>query len=184
MSALNVDQKYAPISIAIHWLTLLLMIAIYVSIELHEALPRGNSLRGAMEDWHIVFGLTVLALAIARLIINLRLKVPAIIPRIPAWQMMMTKGMKIYLYGLMLIAPILGWMYLSASEEPINWLFVSLPAISPVSEAVADFTGEAHELLGTSGYFFITFHALAGLYHHYWVKDNTLKRMLPFFISR
>ena len=53
-------DKYAPVSIALHWITLILMIAIYASIELHEMIPRGNPLRRAMEDWHIYLGLCLL----------------------------------------------------------------------------------------------------------------------------
>ena len=36
-----------------------------------------------------------------------------------------------------------------------------------------------HELGGTLGYWLIGLHALAGLFHHYVMKDNTLLRMLP-----
>jgi len=160
------------------------MIAIYGSIELHEAIPRGNALRGAMEDWHIYLGFTVLALAVVRLIINLRLTAPPITPRPPSWQVLVNKGMKMYLYALMILVPLLGWSYLSANNESIKWFFISMPAIGPVSEALAEFSEEAHEVLGLSGYLFIVIHALAGLYHHYLVKDDTLKRMLPSFISR
>ncbi|MBL4819442.1 MAG: cytochrome B, partial [Gammaproteobacteria bacterium] len=41
-----------------------------------------------------------------------------------------------------------------------------------------------HEILGLSGYLFIPGHALAALYHHYFVKDNTLRRMLPGFMIK
>jgi cytochrome b561 len=33
--------------------------------------------------------------------------------------------------------------------------------------------------LGSAGYWLIGLHAAAGLFHHYWVRDNTLVRMLP-----
>ena len=36
-----------------------------------------------------------------------------------------------------------------------------------------------HELGGTIGYWLIGLHAVAGLGHHYLIKDNTLLRMLP-----
>lgn len=50
MKNLLQQQKYAPVSIALHWLTVVLMIAIYACIELHEVIPRDNPLRGATED--------------------------------------------------------------------------------------------------------------------------------------
>ena len=125
-----------------------------------------------------------MVLALVRLTINLRLATPPITPRLPSWQMLINKGMKIYLYTLMLVAPLLGWLYLSANDESIVWFFIQMPAIAPVSEAVAEFAEETHEVLGTSGYLFIAVHALAGLYHHYIVKDDTLKRMLPALLLR
>lgn len=43
--------------------------------------------------------------------------------------------MKLYLYGLMLGMPLLGWIYLSADGAAINvWAF-PLPAIAPESKA-------------------------------------------------
>jgi superoxide oxidase len=34
-------------------------------------------------------------------------------------------------------------------------------------------------LIATIGYWLIGLHALAGIYHHYVVRDNTLLRMMP-----
>jgi len=184
MNDLNLNRKYAPMSITLHWLTLALMIAVYVSIELHEAIPRGNPWRGTTEHWHIYFGFLILILAVIRLAISLRSTPPPITPTPPNWQMLVTKGMKVYLYALMLIMPFLGWWYLSANDEAINFFFIPLPAISPVSESMAEFAKEAHEIFGVSGYYFIGIHAAAALYHHYLVKDDTLRRMLPSFLSR
>ena len=36
-----------------------------------------------------------------------------------------------------------------------------------------------HEWFASLGYWLIGLHAVAGLYHHYVRKDNTLVRMLP-----
>jgi cytochrome b561 len=44
---------------------------------------------------------------------------------------------------------------------------------------VADFIKEIHETGGTVGYFLIGAHAAAALFHHYFLHDNTLRRMLP-----
>ena len=184
MNNLSTTQRYAPVSVALHWLILLLMVAIYASIELHEAIPRGNPLRGAMEDWHIYLGLCVFALAIYRLLVNLKLSTPPITPTPPSWQLTISKGLKVYLYILMLLAPVLGWLYLSANDEAVSLFFLPLPPIAPVSEALAEFAAEAHEIMGLSGYLFIAIHALAALYHHYLVKDDTLRRMLPKFLAR
>ena len=179
MSNLSLQQKYAPLSIALHWLTVALMIAIYVSIELHEMIPRGNPMRRAMEDWHIYLGLCMLPLGVYRLLVNLKLKAPSINPQPPQWQLQLNGLMKIYLYGLMILMPVLGWLFLNAEGHTVKLFFIPLPPIAPLSESLASLAEEAHELLGVSGYLFIALHALAALYHHYLVKDTTLRRMLP-----
>ena len=179
MNSLNISNRYAPTSVALHWLTLLLMVAIYASIELHEVIPRGNPLRGAMEDWHLYLGLCMLPLAIYRLLVNFKLQAPPITPTPPSWQLAIIRWMKVYLYILMLCAPLLGWLHLSADGEAVKLFFIPLPPIVPVSEALAGFAEEGDEILGLSGYLFIAIHALAALYHHYLVKDDTLRRMLP-----
>ncbi len=181
MTISSSHARYTSLSIALHWLTLLLMVAIYVAIEMHESLPRGHALRRPMEDWHIYLGVCLLPIAIFRGIMILRTDIPAIVPPPPGWQIAVTKAMKVYLYVLMIGAPLLGWTMLNAEGQSASLFGLSLPHLVGESEALADFTSEAHEILGVSGYFFIAIHAFAALYHHYLVKDNTLSRMLPRF---
>lgn len=172
-------SHYPKLSIALHWFTLLLMIAIYVAIEMHESLPRGHALRGPMEDWHIYLGVCLLPIAIFRAIVILRSNIPAIVPPPPAWQHKLTLAVKAYLYVLMIGTPLIGWIMVNAEGHAVTLWGLALPTVVSASEGLADFASEAHELLGVSGYFFIGLHAIAALYHHYLVKDNTLRRMLP-----
>ena len=173
------QDRYSTLSITLHWLTLVLMVAIYASIELHESLPRGHVLRGPMEDWHIYLGVCLLPIALFRAVTILRAKIPAIVPQPPTWQMRITKLMKLYLYVLMIGAPLIGWIMVNAEGNVVSLWGLALPSLISESESLAGIASEAHEILGVSGYFFIAIHAFAALYHHYLVKDNTLKRMLP-----
>ena len=185
MNSSTASTRYSSLSILLHWFTLVLMVAIYLSIELHGALPRGNPLRHPMEEWHIYLGLCLLPIVIFRAIVILRTQIPAISPQPPLWQMRVTKAMKVYLYVLMLGAPLLGWLMENAGGHVVSFFgLLTLPTLVPASEGMADFLGEAHEILGVSGYFFIVVHAFAALYHHYLLKDNTLQRMLPTFLRK
>ena len=184
MNHMNSANRYPPLSVALHWMTLVLMIAIYASIEIHEILPRGTTMRRLTEDWHIYLGLCLLPIAIYRGTVVLRLQIPAITPQPPNWQMTITKLMKIYLYVLMIGMPLLGWIFMNAEGHAVTLFGIPLPSLAPESEGLAEFAEEAHEVLGISGYLFIAVHALAALYHHYLVKDNTLKRILPRFLAK
>lgn len=179
MNLQHAVNNYRPSVIALHWLTLGLMVLIYGLIEAHEMIPRDNPLRRATEDWHIYLGFVLLPLVLYRLFNILRTPAPPIVPCPPGWQLTITRWMKMYLYILMTGAPLLGWIYLSADGAAIYVWGLPLPAIAPQSEGLAEFAEEAHKLLGTSGYLFIGIHAAAALYHHYIVRDNTLRRMLP-----
>lgn len=172
-------QRYHALSIGLHWLMLFLLIAVYASIELRELFPKGTDARKAMKMWHFMLGLSVLAFAVLRLLIRLRNPTPAIVPTPPAWQEMLAKVMHIALYALMLGMPIAGWLILSAEAQAIPFFGLELPALIGPDKALAKSIEEVHETVGLVGYYLIGLHALAGLYHHYMVKDNTLKRMLP-----
>jgi cytochrome b561 len=38
---------------------------------------------------------------------------------------------------------------------------------------------EIHETIGTIGYYLVGLHAAAALFHHYFMRDDTLRRILP-----
>lgn len=75
--------------------------------------------------------------------------------------------------------PFFGWLLLSASGKPIPFFGLELPALVAKNKGLADLIKEIHETGGTVGYFLVGIHAAAALFHHYYVKDNTLLRMLP-----
>jgi cytochrome b561 len=176
--------RYGGLAILLHWLTLLLVILIYLTIELHELVPPENRLRGALEDWHVYLGFVLLPIAIVRLLNIRRKPAPPVTPALSAWQATLTGWMKNYLYVLLIGTPLSGWVFLSADGAMINvWAF-PLPSLVPENQGLAQLAEGIHVLLGLSGYVFITIHALAALFHHYLMKDNTLTRILPRFLVR
>ena len=97
----------------------------------------------------------------------------------PRWQALAGKAMHGALYALMIGMPLAGWVLLSAEGEPIPFFGQHLPALVAEGKTLADTVKEIHETGGTIGYFLIGLHAAAALFHHYVVRDNTLRRMLP-----
>jgi len=57
---------------------------------------------------------------------------------------------------------------------------LELPHLIGANPDQAKFIKGWHERVATWGYWLIGLHALAGLYHHYVQRDNTLLRMLPY----
>ncbi|MDM8010704.1 MAG: cytochrome b [Parasphingorhabdus sp.] len=179
MTATRPRTRYASLSIFLHWAMLLLIIGVYSCILLHESFPRGSDMRADLKTWHFMLGLSVLALVIIRIVTRLFTTKPPIKPEPPAWQMLLAKVTHLSLYAFMLAMPLLGWLILSSADATIPFYGLELPALVAPDKALAEQIEEVHETIGTIGYFLIGLHALAALFHHYVVKDNTLRRMLP-----
>lgn len=179
MTETIVRQRYAILSIVLHWAMLLLVIGAYACILLRENFPRGSDLRDGLKTWHFMLGLTILALFFIRIAARFLSAKPPITPPPPAWQMRLSKGVHWALYAFMLAMPLLGWTILSAEGEAIPFYGLELFPLVNQSKALAEQVQEVHETIGTVGYFLIGLHAAAALVHHYYYKDDTLRRMIP-----
>ena len=158
---------------------LLLIASVYLCMELRGNFPRGSAIREGLKTWHFMLGLSVLVLVLFRAVVNFIGIAPRIQPDPPKWQKILAKLMHLALYALMISMPILGWLTLSAEGKVVPFFGLQLPALVEASKSVASWAKEFHETGGTIGYFLIGLHAAAGLFHHYLVRDNTLRRMLP-----
>lgn len=174
-------DRYSGISIALHWLMVLLIVAAYSLILSRSEFPKGSEARALVKMLHFSIGLSIFALVWVRIAARLASgPAPAITPTPPALQQKAAKLAHFALYGLMIGMPIGGALILSFEGQALPWfgLFeVQLPI--PENKDYADLFEDLHETGGTIGYFLIGLHALAGLYHHYFLRDDTLKRMLP-----
>ncbi len=175
----NSNDRYHALSIAAHWLTLALLVAVYALIELREIYPKGTAPRDVMKAWHFMLGLTVLVMVAVRLVLRLMFREPPITPPPPALQMLVAKAMYLALYAFLIVMPVLGWLTLSAKGRVIPFFGLELPALMGPDKEWASSLEDLHETIGTIGYYLIGLHAAAALYHHYFVHDNTLLRMLP-----
>ncbi len=171
--------RFGAISITLHWLTLLVLISVYACINLTDLYPRGSDMRASLKTWHFMLGLSVLLLAGLRIFARAWGVTPPITPALPQWQRWLSGAIHVALYGLMFSMPLLGWWLLSAEGKPIWYFGLQLPALALENQDLADQIKDVHESIGSIGYFLIGAHALAALYHHYVLHDNTLLRMLP-----
>ena len=170
-------SRYSVASIALHWLMLLLIAAVYAAIEFREYFPKGSEPREALKAWHFMLGLSVLALVWLRIVARLVWAAPH--PDGPAWRQAGARATHLALYLFMIGMPIAGWMILSAEGKAIPFFGFELPALVARNEGFADQVEEVHELGGTIGYWLVGLHAAASLFHHYVLRDRVLARMIP-----
>ena len=101
---------YARLSIALHWLMLVLLAAVYALIELRGLFPKDSVERNLMKDLHFMLGLSVFVLVWLRLAVRLSRPTPPIVPKPPAWQTGLAHLMHLALYLLMIGLPLAGWI--------------------------------------------------------------------------
>jgi cytochrome b561 len=174
----NNSDRYGSLTIAIHWLMLLLFITVYGSIELRVLFEKGSDPRDALKALHFMLGLLVFVLVWVRIAARFSGPAPDIQPEPPKWQQLSAKLLHLALYAVMIVMPLMGWLLLSASGKVIPFFGLELPALIGANKELASQLKELHELVGTVGYFLIGAHTAAALFHHFVKRDNTLTRML------
>jgi cytochrome b561 len=170
---------YSPTIIAIHWITALVIAAVFTAIELRGYAPKGSEARSLLIATHKSLGLLVLLLVVVRISIRTRILAPPITPALPLWQNALARLTHLTLYAAMIAMPLLGWLMTSAGGHPIPFFGLSLPPLIGENKELSHTLTEIHEFIGNALYYVIGLHAFAALAHHYVFHDNTLTRMLP-----
>lgn len=174
------QKRYPNSAILLHWLVLVLVIAAYACILLRENYERGSDIREGLKTWHFMLGLSVLGTTILRgWLRGVVWKTPPITPPPPPALHLLSIAAHVAIYGWLFAMPAAGWVILSAEGDPIPFWGINLPPVTHVDKNLAEQVEEIHELGGTIGYFLLGLHAAAALFHHYFMRDDTLVRMLP-----
>jgi cytochrome b561 len=177
----STHRGYGWAAIGLHWLMLVLIVAVYCTMEFKSVYPRGSASRAALANWHYLLGLSVFVLVWVRLLVRLCGEEPAIVPPLPQWQATTSRMLHWALYALMIALPVLGWLTVSARGVPVTLFGAEglqiMPLIDPNPD-LAKLFKQVHEALANAGYFLVAVHSAAALYHHHFKRDNTLTRML------
>jgi superoxide oxidase len=118
----NDSVRYTKSIIILHWLMLLLMIAVYSFIELRVLFAKGTEPRELMKTVHYMLGLTVLASVFVRIYFRAFSAAPAIEPELSKLAKYVSTTMHLVLYALMIGMPIAGWLMLSAAGKTSHFL--------------------------------------------------------------
>jgi len=167
---------YHPLSIFLHWFVFLLVIAAFITIELKGQFPKGSEPRELCKTIHGVIGQLIFITMIIRLSVRMFYGVPSPTNRKRILNTF-AKAMHWSMYALLLISPIFGILYFQYGGKEIHFFGLVWPQLVTPHPEMKKLVEGIHELLGNSLYFLIGIHALAGLWQHYVLKDDTLRRM-------
>lgn len=179
----NTNDGWGALAKAFHWL---IALAIVINIPLGlwaDALPLSTTKVEAFY-WHKSVGLTVLWLAVLRLLWRFTNPTPRLPAAMPGWERVLAHGSHLLLYVAMIAMPVSGWVVNSAANFPLDlYGFIPVPDLVPGTmdeEAIEGIAAAIHYWLFIGICVLLTAHVAGALKHHFIERDDVLRRMLPF----
>jgi cytochrome b561 len=178
MSIATPDQ-YTRTAVLLHWLVFVLIACSFPLAVYMVDLPLSPQ-KLKYVSWHKWIGVTVFLLALARLAWRMRHAAPSLPSAMTAWQRRAAALTHQLLYVLIVVIPLTGWLYSSATGVPTVYLgLVQLPDLVGRDKPLADLLRVVHTVLNYTMLALIVIHVVAALKHHLIDRDDVLTRMLP-----
>jgi len=180
MTLRNTPHRWGAVSQFLHWLIVALVIVQVILANIAEDLPIGVR-KLAMFARHKSFGITILGLVVLRLLWRLTNPTPPLPTTLKPYERVLATLTHAGLYIVLFAMPLTGWMMTSARGFPVSWFgFFQLPDFVPKNDALYNAMKETHDTLATVLFAIVFLHVAAALKHHFVMKDDVLRRMLPF----
>jgi cytochrome b561 len=174
----NTLSKYGIIAKSLHWLVALLIIGAWGVGSYAADLPKGPE-KGTLFNLHKSVGMAILMLVIIRIcwrIYDLKPSTPKLLTQVQALAAHLVHYL---LYAFMLIQPLSGWAMSSAAGYPPSMFgLFKFPSLVAKSQAALALFDSVHEASANILLTLFILHVAGALYHHFILKDDTLRRII------
>ena len=171
------QQSYSGVAKAFHWAIVILVLLMLYGGFTSDDLPKADRL--GFFQTHAGLGITVLILMLGRILWRRTHPAPALPEGMPRWQQIASVATHHGLYLLVLLQPIFGLMMATSSKFNLKAFGVLGLQVAP-NETIHEIGETLHGVNAWVITALIALHVAAALYHHFILRDNVLKRMLPF----
>ncbi|ORM65490.1 cytochrome B [Pantoea rodasii] len=177
-------QRYDAFSLTLHWITAFSVIFLFASAHIWEQLEKGTPLRKGLQAWHISFGILLAVVMVVRPLWRLYSQRQTHLAMAPAENStsmrIMAHAVHGLLYLLLFTQVALGFLFRWSQQEPFSFFgLFDVPAFIHVDTALRHTLAGLHNNVAWALIILAGAHALAALFHHYVLRDNVLRRMLP-----
>jgi cytochrome b561 len=174
-------RKYTKVAMALHWLTAALIVWGFALGWIMTDIPGFTPTKLRYFSWHKWIGVTVLVLALARLIWRALHRPPTLPDGMHGWERLAAHAGHGALYVLMLAIPVTGYFYSSAAGVQVVYLGVlPLPKLIAADPAAAAVLKSIHIYLNYGLLCAVAGHLLGVIKHQLIDRQRLLSRMLPF----
>ncbi|WP_250528455.1 cytochrome b [Caballeronia sp. GAWG2-1] len=170
--------SYDRLSIAIHWFLFVCVVALCIIGFLFYKLDFNSESYNNYYYWHRSVGEVVFAVMVFSVFWRSRRPRPPEL-RDVQWRARAAKLTQRTLIGFLIAVPAIKiWR----GAYGIGWEFfgIKIPAPLPKNVPMGHFLTDAHYYTAIALIALSSLHALAALYHHYFLKDKLINRMNPF----
>ena len=170
--------RYDVMAILFHWMTAILIGAVYALGQLRFIGGRGSALMHWMESTHYALGIAVGAVVVLRLVWRAARKAPE---HEQGLMGLAAYAGHIVLYVLMMATVALGILAEWRGGHAISFFgLFQVPALINLSFLSRHTLLSMHEFAANGIVIVVGLHATAALLHHYVLNDEVLHRMIPF----
>jgi len=170
------ELRHASMTIILHWISALLVVLLWSIGQTIDWAPNGP-LRVTYRSVHIVLGVILGLVLVVRL--TRRAIWGGLLPALNTGLLLVLARLTHWiLYGLMIVTVTLGVSNAWARGDSIFNLF-KIPQLVPGDHALVQLIGDWHALGANALMTVAGLHAAAALFHHYVLRDATLRRMWP-----
>jgi cytochrome b561 len=171
--------SHPALTIAIHWITVAAIVIAVVAMFARDAIE-DRELRQFLLGVHRQLGLLVLIGAGVRIAFRLRHGLADHALDMATALRWAAKAAHIFMYGVLLALPLLGWAVTSAHGISLTFLgSLPLPRLLEADSELADTLTDYHVWLAWGLLALGLAHVAAALWHHFVRRDGVLRAMLP-----
>jgi cytochrome b561 len=168
--------RYDPTTIALHWTAAVLVVILWTIGQTID-FPPTAALRNDYRSVHIVLGVTLGAVLLVRLVWRLT-RYRTLPPTDQGVLLLLARFTHFALYVLLFLTVALG-IGTAWTQGDALFNLVAIPAYDPGNRALMRLVHGWHALAANTVLIVAGVHAAAALFHHFIMRDVTLRRMLP-----
>lgn len=171
------QSRYGAVARALHWIIAILILCA-VALGLATAALDSGGTQDRLFAVHKSVGLSILILMCVRALWRATHAAPALPKAMPAWQCWTAHIIHSLLYAVAVVLPVSGYVAVAArGRETIFLGFWSVPRWVPLDRSLAHTSETVHVVSQYALYALVIGHVGAALYHHFFVRDDILRRM-------
>ncbi len=175
--AMQMPERYGAGAIAIHWVMFVLVVAVGVLGLLHDSWPKKT--QAFWINVHAMLGLLLWFLLLLRFGWRKRHAPPVLPAEVGEFSRRFSGPTHYALYALMFVTPILGVITFVYHGRIFDFGLFQWDTGIKSDRTIFHPTEDIHGYLAYALFALAGLHALAALWHHFWMHDGVLGRMWP-----